>query len=163
MWLFSFMHSCNIFLQTNSVQTLGPIHKSSVAINTGLWWAFLVQIGAPSLPSALWPGLPPQPSLLSLPFPSPPPKLWTKSMRVDVETEPRAAGPRSRAPALAGFRHFVVQCYLMARDILSVPEKYTRLLPLSSRENLRKGQHLYTVWTFVLCTLFFREDCFPLS
>lgn len=66
-------------------------------------------------------------------------------MGVDVETELRAAGPRSRALALAGFRHFVVQRYSMARDILSVPEKYARLLPLSSRENLRKGQHLYTM------------------
>lgn len=55
MWLFSFMHSCNIFLQTNSVQTLGPIHKSSFAINTGGWWAFLVQIEDGFLPQrTLW-------------------------------------------------------------------------------------------------------------
>lgn len=77
MWLFSFMHSCNIFLQTNSVQTLGPIHKSSFAINTGLWWAFLIQISDRFLSEdTLWPVLL-SPARAPARFPHPPLPLPT--------------------------------------------------------------------------------------
>lgn len=145
MWLFSFMHSCNIFLQTNSVQTLGPIHKSSVAINTGLWWAFLIQIGAPSLPSALWPGLPMQPFAPLPPLPLPTSQTeqnpWEWMWRQSREWR----GPEA---TLRPWRGSVSSWYNAIRwqgTFCPYQKTCARLLPLSSRENLRKGQHLYTM------------------
>lgn len=147
MWLFSFMHSCNIFLQTNSVQTLGPIHKSSFAINTGGWWAFLLQIECGLSPGELcWP-CSPSPSPLRLPQP-----------RGDQESVGRGCGGGEAAqdhapnPRGAGWQEEKGedgsgQCRGLGtrrldhkRDLVRTRTRRARSLPLSSRETLRRGE-----------------------
>lgn len=154
MWLFSFMHSCNIFLQTNSVQTLGPIHKSSFAINTGGWWAFLVQIGDGFLSErTLW-RAPLSPARAPAGFPLPPLPLpaspgptgahaWLGRGRGGGGAGPCSGTPRRRRAGgkgetgrgrlraalwpLPGVCNAAVRGYSITKEISSVPEKKNTL------------------------------------
>lgn len=168
MWLFSFMHSCNIFLQTNSVQKLwARFIKAPLLLTREAGGLFSSKIEGGLRPGEpRWP-CSPSPSPLRLPQPRRDQESVGRGRGGGEAAQDHAPNPRGAAwqeekgeDSSGWCRGLGTRRLDHKRDLVPTRTKRARSLPLSSRETLRRPQ---CELLYFGCFFFFREDCFPLS